>query len=170
MHRTPFTLASLAALAFLVACERQEPVETGEMTTEPTVDVAAEEQAIRDLADRYEQAMATGDANAVLLFYTDDAIIIMPDGSAGSASETVGSFMAELPAGTTMSIDHAGTVVAASGDLAYDHGTLTLRSTGPDGQTVEETHQYLVTLEKVDGEWKLAATMDSGPIGEAAAR
>lgn len=158
-------IAPLALAAFLFACE-QPTEETAEMA-EPAVDVAAEEQAIRDLADRYEQAYNAADANAVLAMYTSDAIVIQPDGTAEPASTGVPNDMSELPPGATLSIDPESTAIAASGDLAYQTGTSTVTIPSADGTTITSTARYLVTFKKDNAEWKVSAVMLSAPIDAA---
>ena len=163
MHRF---LTLIPAAALVLACQ-QAATEQAE-TTEPAVDLAAEEQAIRAFADSYEEAVAAGNTDAVIGMYTADATTAAHDGTAAPAADAVRTMMASTPPGATFTIDHETIVIASSGDLAYDAGTYTVAGTGPDGQTFTETHRYLVALEKVDGAWKLGATMDSAPVGAAA--
>lgn len=159
MFRT--SIAWLAVIA-LVACQ-QRTEETGEMT-EPAVDVAAESRAIDQLRDHYAEVFNAGDVEGVLATYTSDAVEIAGDGSAQTASSSVRNTMGSAP-GARISIDTEKVEVASSGDLAYDRGTYTITSAGPDGQTISQTFRYLVVLKKDGGEWKLAGTMSSAPIG-----
>ena len=46
--------------------------------------------------------------------------------------------------------------VAASGDLAVDHGVNNITFNTPQGE-VKDTGKYLAVWKKVDGQWKLAA-------------
>jgi len=157
--RTWIAFLTLAVLA--LACEQQAE-ETEEMA-EPAVDVAAEEQAIRDFADGYEQAYNSGNADAVIALYTGESSEIAADGTAEPHDASVRATMSENP-GSTIAIDHERTVVASSGDLAYDMGTYTITVVGPDSQPMPLTMRYLVGLRKVDGAWKLDVTMSSNPI------
>ena len=163
MHRF---LTLIPAAALVLACQ-QAATEQAE-TTEPAVDLAAEEQAIHALADGYEEAFSAGNVDAVLAMYTSDATENSPDGTAAPAADAVRTTMSQTPPGSTFTIEHEKTVISSSGDVAYDMGTFTIAGTGPDGQTFTETHRYLVGLEKVDGAWKLDATMSSMPVGAAA--
>jgi ketosteroid isomerase-like protein len=158
--RTWIALLTIAGLA--LACEQQAG-ETEE-TAEPAVDLAAEEQAIRDFADQYEQAYNSGNPDAVIALYTSESSEIAADGTAEPHDASVRATMSESP-GSTISIDHERTVVASSGDLAYDMGTFTITAIGPDSQPIPLTMRYLVGLKKVDGAWKLDVTMASNPIG-----
>jgi uncharacterized protein (TIGR02246 family) len=160
------TLAAVATLTLLVACQEQA-TEQGE-TTEPAVDVAAEEASIRTLGDTYEQAWNAGDVDAVIALYTSDATEIAHDGTTMPASESVRATATANP-GSTVSIDPDRTTVAASGDVAYETGTFTITATGPDGQPIAMTQRYLVAFKKVDDTWKADIVMSSAPLAAASA-
>ena len=162
--RTWIALLSLAG--FVLAC--QPAAEEPDATTEPAVDVAAEEQALRDLADQYEQAISSGQADAVIALYTPDAIEIAHDGTAQPAAEAVRTMMGETPAGSTATIAPERTTVASSGDIAYETGTFSLSTIGPDSQPMTMTQRYLVTFKKVDGAWRADVVMGSAPLAEGA--
>jgi uncharacterized protein (TIGR02246 family) len=155
-------IALVAGAGLVLACEQQEEA----TEAAPAVDVAAEEQAIHDLADQYEQAYDAGDADAVIALYTSEASEIAADGTAEPADANVRRILTDLP-GSTISIDAERTVVASSGDVAYESGTYTVTAMGPDSQPMPATMRYLVALRKVDGAWKLDFTMSSNPIGAA---
>jgi uncharacterized protein (TIGR02246 family) len=167
------TLTALLAVAGLaLACEQQTAEEGGETmeaadTMQPAVDVAAEEQAIRDLADRYEQAFAAKDIEALSTMWVDDAVSIQHDGTEFSGGQAIrDSYTKQFEATNTQSfeINPTQTVVASSGDVAYEVGSYMVRGTSTEGATIEETHRYLVTFRKENGEWKLAYGMDSAPL------
>ena len=164
------TLLALAGLA--LACEQRAAEETGETveTTEPTVDVAAEEEALHALADRYENAFAAKDVEALSAMWTDDAVWIRHDGTEVSGGQALRDAYTQQFAATgtqTFQVDPVETVVAESGDVAYERGTYTVRSTTADGTPIEETYRYLVTFRKEDGDWKLAYAMDTAPLAAA---
>jgi uncharacterized protein (TIGR02246 family) len=167
--RTLTTLLAAAGLA--LACE-QPAQETGETTetadtTRQTVDVAAEEEAIRGLADRYETAFGAKDVEALSTMWVDDAVSIQHDGTEFSGTQAIrDSYTTDFEGTSTQSfeINPAETVVASSGDVAYEIGTYTVRGTTTDGTPIEQTHRYLVTFRKDGGEWKLAHGMDTAPL------
>jgi uncharacterized protein (TIGR02246 family) len=173
------TLISLLAVVGLaLACEQQPAEETGE-TMEPTkttVDVAAEEQAIHDSVDRYEQAWAAKDIEALSTMYVDDAVWIDNEGTELSGIQELRDEWTQHFANTTIQsaeINPTRTIVASSGDIAYEIGSYTVRGTMTDGTVLEETHRYLVTYRKDDGAWKLAYGMATAPLapeGETAGR
>src|SRR3990172_5564919 len=108
LNRTWIALLTLAGL--VLACE-QQAAETEE-ATEPAVRVAAEEQAIRDFADQYEQAYNSGTPDAVIALYTSESSETAADGTAEPHDASVRATMSEAP-GSTISIDHERTVVAS---------------------------------------------------------
>ena len=162
-------IALFATAGFVLACEQQAADETGEMT-DPTVDVAAETEAIHALADRYEQAVGAADVETLGTLWTDDATWTTHDGNQLVGNQAIrDQYTQDFAAMSTptMEINPAETVVASSGDVAWESGTYTIRGTLTDGTAVEQTHRYLVTFEKADGEWKLAQGMDTAPQGAA---
>lgn len=151
----------LAGLAFLAACQEQASEQAE--TTDPAVDTAAEEDAIHALGDSYETAYNAGTTDAVLTLYTDDAVVILHDGTTTTPAEDVNTNMTEAP-GSSIAIDPERTTVGASGDVAHETGTYTIMVPGPDGQPVSQTMRYVVGLKKVDGTWKLDTVISTAPI------
>ncbi|MFN2421047.1 MAG: SgcJ/EcaC family oxidoreductase [Gemmatimonadota bacterium] len=170
--RIPTLTALLAVAGLALACEQQTAEEGGETmgaadTMQPAVDVAAEEQAIRALADRYEQAFSAKDIEALSTMFGADAVWIQHDGVELSGVEGIRESYTQSFVGTTtqeVEINPDDTVVAASGDVGYEIGSTTVRGTTMDGATIEETRRYVVTFRKEDGAWKLVYGMDSAPL------
>jgi len=164
--RTLTTLATLATLMLGIACQEQPATEQAE-TTELAVDLAAEEQAIHDVAARYREAVAAKDADVLTAFYTDDAVWTAHDGTTIRGTDAIREFyqpMVTAEGTASMEIQPEATVIAASGDVAYEYGTTTSTMTSPEGEAMSQTARYVVLLRKVDGEWKLAGGMDTAPI------
>lgn len=161
------SIVILAAVGLLAACQ-QKTEQAGEMT-EPSVDVQAEKQALDQLRDSYQQAVAAKDAEALVGFWTDDVVWINPDGSTLRGHDAIREAnrpMIEAPGTASMTINPENTVVSSSGDIAYEYGSYTTTMSTPDGKASSETHNYLVTFRKVDGQWKLTSAADSGPVKE----
>lgn len=149
---------------FLGACQQQEPAdETGEMTT-PVVDATAEEAAIDATMTRYVEAYPAHDPAVLGAFYTEDAIFLADDEpNAIGRAAIEGLFarrFAEVP-DVTIEIEREGAIISSSGDLAVTHGTYTLTGT-KDGSAWEDTRQFVITYQKVDGEWKLSGVIWNG--------
>jgi uncharacterized protein (TIGR02246 family) len=149
----------VALLVSIAACEQQEAEEAG--TTEETaaVDAAAVEEQIRSLDERFEQGMSTGDAEALASLYAPDAIVLAPGMPRAEGADAIRSawqqmFAAGTP--TAVSIDTDKVVVSASGDMAYQLGTVSMTIAAPDGSTITDTGKFLTIHEPTEGgEWKI---------------
>ncbi len=124
----------------------------------PTVDRAAEEQAIRDLEREWVAAVAAGDTLAIANFFAENGYFMPPnaprvDGRGAIRGAWAG--MLQLP---NVSLTFAPTeiVIAEAGDMAYDIGTYNFGLDGPDGR-IEDKGKYVVVWRKVNGEWKVVA-------------
>lgn len=140
----------LVALLALSACE-------------PRVDVAVEEQAIRDIAAHWASLDDQRDATGVAALFAEDGTVIWDDRAPARGREAIERHMAraylENPSGEGSwgpeSID-----VAASGDLAVEQGAW--QNPGSEGR-------YMTIHKKVEGEWRIVADMsiDTPPNGGA---
>jgi uncharacterized protein (TIGR02246 family) len=150
------------AITVLAACERPAPT--------PAVDLAAEEQAIRTQGEQLLAREQAKDADGALTFYTDDAVALMPGAAAVTTKDALRSLYQEFftTAGMTSLQSTVGDIdVAASGDLAVEHGVNVITFTTPQGE-MTDTGKYLVVWKKVDGQWKVArisVNSDSPPPG-----
>jgi len=150
----------LLPAALLAACARTKAAPSDTASATPTVNLAAEEKAIRDLDAQWASAVANKDTAAVSKFYATDGLYMAPNAQAlgGRAGAQKGwSWMVTMKdAGLTFGPTKV--VVAQSGDIAYDIGTYTFQMNGPKGP-VEDKGKYLVVWKKQDGQWKVAADM-----------
>ena len=156
LHRTLVVLivASLAACAAPV--EPPAPVEAA-----PAVDLAAEEQTIRDSSMQWLAAEQGRDLLTVMSFM-DANITSIFDGEIHRGRAAVeAATQARWDANPEGTIEWAtGSVhIAASGDLAYELGAWT---TDPGGlaNPEAETGEFVCVWTKVDGVWK--AIVDAG--------
>jgi uncharacterized protein (TIGR02246 family) len=136
--------------AFTLGCCTEAPVE------EPAVDVAAEEQAIREASATWLAAAQARDGATIDSFLAADAATIY-DGSYREGLAAIQAAREEEWAATPDGvIDWTTTEVglAASGDLAYERGHWTFDPDGV-GETAEEHGQYLTVWKKMDGQWKV---------------
>ena len=130
--------------------------------TAPTVDVAAEAQAVRDRSAQWLEWARAKDAAAIAdgIFLEDAETIFDGEFHQGRAAilAKIESDQAEAPDSkitwTTSRVE-----VVASGELAYERGSWTLDPDG-DGEAPEEHGEYLTIWKKVDGTWSCA--VDSG--------
>jgi ketosteroid isomerase-like protein len=146
----------LAALALLAACQPA--------ARESATDPAADQAAVREVADELYRHLEAGDYAAAAQFYSEDALIIAP-GATPVDKQTLFSTLARSPpplpenGATKWAIDVKEVVV--SGDLAYERGSYTAtivdKSTGdalpgvPQGPEILFVHIF---KREPDGRWR----------------
>ena len=124
-----------------------------------TLNLAAEESAVRARSAEIVAAEDGRNVDAAVAFYLEDAIVQAPDAPPVRGRAAIRDFytqMVTIPY-TILSSEPVAIQVAASADMAFEHGInrLTLRS--PQGGSVTELGKYLLVWRKVDGEWRIAA-------------
>ena len=120
---------------------------------QPHLDLASEEQAIRDISAQWAALDDAKDAAGVAALFTEDATIVWDDRTPVQGREAIERHMStaylENPSGeggwAPDRID-----MAASGDLAVEHGAW--QNPGSEGR-------YMTVHKKVDGEWQIVADM-----------
>jgi ketosteroid isomerase-like protein len=135
----------------LAACAAQQPPPP----VEPAVDLAAEEQAIRDASTAWLQAAQARDGAAIDRYLAANAASIF-DGRVLEGLEAMqASREQEWAANPDFTIEWWTTDVgvAASGDLAYERGSWTYDPDGA-GEAPAENGEYLTVWKKIDGQWK----------------
>ena len=153
------TLAVLIVAGLAACAPPAEPPATAE--AEPVVDLAAEEQIIRDSSMQWLAAEQGRDLLALMSFI-DANIISIFDGQVErgrAAVETATQARWEANPDSTIEWATGSVHVAASGDLAYELGVWTVDPGGlanPDA----ETGEFVCVWKKVDGSWK--AVVDAG--------
>jgi uncharacterized protein (TIGR02246 family) len=141
-------IALLIAIG-LVGCTQQQAT--------PQVDLAAEEQAIRDASAKWESAYQAKDWAGAAANFASDGVLILANreplvGPAAIQASTEADWAAMPDASITWTIDNV--IVAASGDLAYETGSYTFSNEGE-----QETGKYITVWRKLNGEWKVIADM-----------
>ncbi len=141
--------------------------------TQPGVDLAAEEAALRAAADAYHAAAGSMDIDGFAGSYTSSAIIL-PTGEARiTGSDGARGFISAFAetAGAGVSFSNMTVTIAASGDMAYTLADAVVTVDGPDGQPVEEKVRDFHVWEKEDGQWKISVDIwnEGAPAAGAAA-
>jgi uncharacterized protein (TIGR02246 family) len=161
--------AAFAATLFLAGCEKAKeelkmdrPEAEAPAAAAPAVDLAAEEQAIRNRsAEWMNYANAKDTATIANEIYAPDAITIF-DGKVrkGSAEIQAGmeKDMKKSPK-ALISWSTTGVKVAKSGDLAVETGDLVLDPDG-EGRKSPTNGAFVTVWSKIDGKWRAVA--DSG--------
>lgn len=160
-------LAVVSALVFFaVACT---PAEAPPAT--PAVDLAAEEQAIRDISARWLELARAKDPAGIAALFADDGMLGREQMSPAHGRQAIEAQLAQDQAANPTVVPSWSTdrvEVAASGDLAVEHGTWSETGVGADGSGTAEG-QYVTVYRKVDGAWKIVSdisvTTSGGPAG-----
>ena len=129
---------------------------------------SADEQAVEELAARYEEAWKSGDAKAVADVYTEDATVIEPTGKMAQGRSEIEKVLAETLAmyeGSEIQIERTSLRFIKPG-LAVSDGTWTVTGAAkPEkGEGPPMEGQYTVVATKQDSGWKLAASQGRVPV------
>ena len=167
MKANTMITAALAATLLLAGCAKQqeeakdEEAKAAAMAAAPAVDLAAEEQAVRNRSGEWMNYANSKDAASIAGIFAPDGILI--------ADEKAYRGTAEIQAATEAQIKKAPDAlyswtsdkvqVADSGDLAVELGSFTF---DPDGEGKKPARQgsFATTWAKVDGQWRV--TSDAG--------
>jgi uncharacterized protein (TIGR02246 family) len=122
----------------------------------PAVDVKAEEQAIRQLDDQWNAAIARKDVEANVAFYAADGVVLWPDAPAGRGTAAIRNAWTEMLKAPNLKLvlTPEDIHVSQSGDLATDVGRVAAEMDTPQGHAKEDA-KYLVVWKKVNGSWKV---------------
>lgn len=151
------TLMLVAATSGVLAAGCAKPAPEA-----PAVDVAAEEQAIRDRSMEWLKLATAKDAAGIASSILATNVVTLYDGviNEGAAAFQAGAeanYAARPNGTTTWTTDEVH--VAASGDLAYELGTATEDADG-DGEAAPTNGRYVTVWTKADGTWR--AVVDAG--------
>jgi ketosteroid isomerase-like protein len=130
----------------------------------PAVDLAAEEQAVRDRSAAWMALAQAKDAAGIANGILATNVVTMYDGvinegAAAFQATSEANFTAQPNSTITWTTDEVH--VAASGDLAYELGTGTEDADGA-GEAAPTTVRYVTVWTKVDGTWR--AVVDAGTM------
>ena len=166
--RTLFAM-TLAAALLATGCAKKEEPKEGPMAEAPAVDLAAEEQAIRNRSGEWMNYANSKDAASIAngIFASDATLISDDKAYKGTAAiqAALEAQIKEMPdALVSWSSDQVR--VASSGDLAVETGSFTV---DPDGEGKKPAVQgsFATAWAKVDGQWR--AISDAGGENAAAA-
>lgn len=125
--------------------------------TTARVDTQAEGEALMQLSREWSASVATGDLEATLEFWADDAIVMPPGMPPVRGKEAIRGFvsgMTQIP-GFQISWEPVSVHVSASGDMAYMVERNTSTMDDAHGNPVT-THGKVITIwrSEPDGSWK----------------
>lgn len=117
-------------------------------------DTKSDEQAIRDVIQRWMEATTRGDTATVLDLMTDDVVFLAP------GREPFGKEVFRLASEATkgMKIEGQNDVeeINILGDHGYVRSRITVKVTMPDGKVVDRAGYGLAIFRKEASGWKLA--------------
>src|SRR5262245_59682052 len=145
-------IAAAAAGILMSGCAAKE-------SEQAAIDIAAAQQAIKDRSAAWMQAVHAKDAATVAgSFYSKQAMVAY-DGSVSRGRAAIQASLetdfASSPE-TTISWTSDAVNVAASGDLAYELGTITHDPDGAGPQPAM-TGAFVTVWRKIEGEWYAVA-------------
>ncbi len=124
----------------------------------PSVDVEAEQAALRAAADAYHEAAQAADVDTVSGLYTNDGLMLPPNAAAEEGLEDIRNFataFTQTP-GFGIRFDDVRVEVAASGDMGYTLANAVVSIDRWDGEPVQDQVRDFHLWKKQDGEWKVA--------------
>lgn len=135
-------------MAATIACAPPAPPDTR----------AQDEAAVREADAAFSAAAQSGDLDATMAFYADDAVSMPPNDSLKTGKAAIRQefeTMMALP-GFSIGWQPSSVEVAASGDLAYSRGTAEFGMTLPGGAPMADSMKYVTIWRKqADGSWKV---------------
>jgi len=125
----------------------------------PTVDVAAEREALRKACDTYHEMAQSLNFSTIPDLYHQDAVILPPNAPEERGLEGVQRFataFSSMP-GLQIRFSNPTVEVSAGGDMGYSLADAELTVTGPDGQPVQDkARDFHLWRKDASGSWKVA--------------
>jgi uncharacterized protein (TIGR02246 family) len=122
---------------------------------------AAETKALKENEARWNQEYAAKDLDKIAAHYANDAVLMAPGMPHSSGTEAIRKALQEMIADPALSLKFEASKieVAKSGDMAYTHGSYTMRMTDPSTKKVINDHGTYVTVyrKQPEGSWKAVA-------------
>ena len=134
----------------LAACRSANPESAGQARTAAEASVRARSRAVAD-------AEARKDADAVMPFWAEDAVVHFNGEAPIVGREAIGAmYRQRLPRLETFRAETNSVQVAPAGDMAWETGTTYV--TLPGGGGAASSSKFLIVWEKEsDGQWRIAA-------------
>lgn len=129
------------------------------------VNTDSEADAIRALDAAWVAAVAAGDTDKVMAFYSDDAVFMPPNAPEMHGAE-IRKEWASMKDMKDMHLSFTPTRIEVDGDgeMAIDVGTYEFSMTAPDGSKVQDRGKYAQVWEKHGGTWKCAVDIYNSSV------
>jgi uncharacterized protein (TIGR02246 family) len=138
----------------------------------PEVNLVTEEKAIRAAETEFLKAVATKDADKVVAFYAEDAVMLPPGQALVTGKAAIRAWWAQTLALPDLELTWTPTKVevAKSGDLAYDIGTNASSHKDASGKVVSDRGKYTTVWKKgATGGWKAVVDTSNSDLPAAKA-
>jgi uncharacterized protein (TIGR02246 family) len=163
MNSRTIIAAALAATVLLAGCaKKQEEAKEEPKAAAPVIDLAAEEQAVRNRSGEWMNYANSKDAASIATgIFASDGILISDEKAHRGTAEIQAALeeQAKKTPDALVSWTSDKVHVADSGELAVEFGSFTF---DPDGEGKKPAHQgsFATTWSKIDGQWRV--TSDAG--------
>ena len=128
----------------------------------------ADVKGIADAEAQASQGWAAKDADKIMAFYADDALLMTPGAEAVHGKDAIRDEMKQMLADPAVSLTFQSSKVevAKSGEIGYTAGTYKLTMTDPSNHKPMNDHgNYVTTFRKqADGSWKAVADIASSAV------
>ncbi|MCI0434415.1 MAG: SgcJ/EcaC family oxidoreductase [Gemmatimonadetes bacterium] len=115
----------------------------------------ADRAAIQSVSDELVQGVLAGNFAAVTALYTEDGMVLPPNGPAVSGRTAIQAFFETFPPMTAFSL--SSVEILGSGDMAVVRGTFNLTMNPPGGDALTDTGKYIeVRHRQADGRWLIS--------------
>ncbi len=143
-------LIALLSATILVSCNQSGK--------QPSATLEADIEAINALNDEYIAAENTGNVDGIMMLYTDDAVMMMPNQPALIGKESIRSYLQALLDKFAVKETLSSEEVVVSGEWAYVRATYTVTiSPRSGGEPVQDKGKGIAIYKKQpDGSWKYA--------------
>ena len=146
--------------AVVMACFAAGCSQTQQQPAAPPDTRATDEATIRAADQDFVKCAEAKDLDKCMSLYADDAVLLASGAPAANGKDSIRKFIQGLLAapGLKLTVNTTSVMVARSGDLAIDQGTVDATTTDKKGKPVTSTSQYVLVWKKMpDGSWKIAA-------------
>ena len=162
MYTRSLSALAIAAALFATGCEKKEGPKVDPVVEAPAVDLAAEEQAIRNRSGEWMNYSNSKDAASIASgVFAPDAILIADEKVHRGSAAIQAALEAEMKSSPDGLVSWTSDEirVARSGDLAVETGSFTF---DPDGAGKKPAIQgsFVTAWAKIDGQWR--AITDAG--------
>lgn len=169
MLRARFVLPAAALFVLtLGACQQQATEDTGAAMSDSTATASAEAQ-IDSFRMRYVDAWNARDWGTIQGMMSADYHEVGPEGEFDHDQAVAAMQDSTQMPPPDARISITANQIAASGDVGYASGTSTVTATGPDGQPMTQSMDWVAGFKKVGDQWKIdrLALVPPGGMGQA---